>query len=157
MDIRPIRADEVPVLIDDLWLPFADEMRGIDERDSLAEEVDVRTEAIDYRRAQLDDEDVQTFVAVEDGVLAGYTTVTYSEGPSVFARGPRAKIKDLYVAPENRGAGFGTELLERAHEWGRERDCESAALTVHARNETARQCYEAMDYETRYVKMDRPL
>ncbi|AFK20022.1 GNAT family N-acetyltransferase [Haloferax mediterranei ATCC 33500] len=161
MEIRPLHAADVPALVDDLWFPFAEEMGDIDPHDSLADDVDVRSEAIQYRRNQLGDEDVQTFVAVDDESerqsLAGYTTVSYSEAPSVFARGSVAKVKDLYVAPEARGDGLGTALLERAHEWGRERGCEQATLSVHARNDVAQSCYEELGYETRYVKMDRPL
>ncbi|WP_416840574.1 GNAT family N-acetyltransferase [Haloferax sp. DFSO52] len=157
MRIRPITRDEITELVDDLWLPFAGEMGDIDEYDALAEDVDVRAEALDYRRTQLDDDETQTFVAVSDDELVGYTTVAYSESPPVFARDSGAKVKDLYVAPEARGEGLGTSLLERAHEWGRDRGCARISLSVHARNDAARSCYESMGYETRYVKMDRPL
>ncbi|KTG29046.1 GNAT family N-acetyltransferase [Haloferax profundi] len=160
MQIRPVTDDDVPSLVDELWLPFADEMTDVDQYDALAEDVDVRADAVAYRQDQLADEDVQTFVAVDgdgDACLVGYTTIVYSESPPIFARGPVAKVKDLYVAPDARGEGLGTELLERAHEWGRERGCERAALSVHARNEAAQSCYESIGYETRYVKMDRPL
>ncbi|ELZ96877.1 N-acetyltransferase GCN5 [Haloferax mucosum ATCC BAA-1512] len=164
MEIRPLHADDVPALIDDLWLPFAAEMGDIDQYDALADDVDVRSEAVAYRHSQLDDDDVRTFVAVgEDGdegsdaSLLGYTTVSYSEAPSVFARDSVAKVKDLYVTSDARGDGLGTALLERAHDWGRERGCDRAALSVHARNDVARSCYEELGYETRYVKMDRPL
>ncbi|WP_424006665.1 GNAT family N-acetyltransferase [Haloferax denitrificans] len=172
MGIRPLRADEVEALVDDLWLPFAAEMGDIDGYDALAEDVDARAEALDYRTEQVETEGVQTFVAVADGEsaaesgagpdsdersLRGYVTVAASESPPVFARGPVAKVKDLYVAPAARGEGVGTELLERAHEWGRDRGCERAALSVHADNDAARSCYESMGYETRYLKLDRPL
>ena len=157
MRIRPITERDVPELVDDLWLPFAEEMGDIDDYDRLADDVDVRAEALDYRRRQLTDDDVQTFVAVDDEALVGYTTVSYSEAPPVFARDSAAKVKDLYVAPDARGEGLGTTLLERAHEWARARDCSHVSLSVHARNDAARSCYESMGYETRYVKMDRPV
>ncbi|WP_148415150.1 GNAT family N-acetyltransferase [Haloferax sp. KTX1] len=172
MQIRPLRADEVEALVDDLWLPFADEMGDVDDYDALAEDVDARAEALDYRAERVDAEGVQTFVAVADGEsaaesgpapdsaegsLRGYVTVAASESPPVFARGSVAKVKDLYVASPARGEGVGTALLERAHEWGRDRGCERAALSVHADNDAARSCYESMGYETRYLKLDRPL
>ncbi|RDZ63703.1 N-acetyltransferase [Haloferax sp. Atlit-12N] len=169
MQIRPLRADEVDALVDDLWLPFAEEMGDIDDYDALAEDADVRAEALDYRTEQVEDEDTRTFVAVaaaegsvsgpdlDEGSLSGYVTVADSESPPVFARGSVAKVKDLYVAPAARGEGVGTALLERAHEWGRDRGCERVALSVHADNDAARACYESMGYETRYLKLDRPL
>ncbi|MCO8265631.1 GNAT family N-acetyltransferase [Haloferax sp. AB510] len=169
MQIRPLRADEVDALVDDLWLPFAEEMGDIDDYDALAEDADVRAEALDYRTEQVDAEDTRTFVAVaaaeesasgpnpDEGSLAGYVTVVDSESPPVFARGSVAKVKDFYVAPATRGEGVGTALLERAHEWGRDRGCERTALSVHADNDAARSCYESMGYETRYLKLDRPL
>ncbi|SEL54827.1 GNAT family N-acetyltransferase [Haloferax larsenii] len=157
MDVRPLRPDEVPTFVDDLWLPFATEMGNLDEHDALAGDEYVRVNALAYRQAQLADEDVQTFVAEADGSQTGYTTVSYSESPPVFARGATAKVTELYVEPDARGSGLGTALLERAHEWGERRGCEHAALSVHARNETAQACYEAAGYETRYLKMDRQL
>ncbi|ELZ66407.1 GNAT family N-acetyltransferase [Haloferax sp. Atlit-10N] len=165
MQIRPLQADEVDALVDDLWLPFAEEMGDIDDYDALAEDVDVRAEALDYRSEQVEAENTRTFVAVAaaeesdsaERSLRGYVTVADADSPPVFARGSVAKVKDLYVAPAARGEGVGTELLERAHEWGRDRGCERAALSVHADNDAARSCYESMGYETRYLKLDRPL
>ncbi|QOS12512.1 N-acetyltransferase [Haloferax sp. Atlit-4N] len=166
MQIRPLRADEVDALVDDLWLPFAEEMGDIDDHDALAEDADVRAEALDYRTEQVEAENTRMFVAVAaagaesdsaERSLRGYVTVADADSPPVFARGSVAKVKELYVAPEARGEGVGTELLERAHEWGRDRGCERAALSVHADNDAARSCYESMGYETRYLKLDRPL
>ncbi|AKU08340.1 GNAT family N-acetyltransferase [Haloferax gibbonsii] len=166
MQIRPLRAEEVDALVDDLWLPFAEEMGDIDDHDALAEDADVRAEALDYRTEQAEAENTRMFVAVAaagaepdsaERSLRGYVTVADADSPPVFARGSVAKVKELYVAPEARGEGVGTELLERAHEWGRDRGCERAALSVHADNDAARSCYESMGYETRYLKLDRPL
>ncbi|WP_396611768.1 GNAT family N-acetyltransferase [Haloferax sp. S1W] len=157
MDVRPLRADDVPALVDDLWLPFATEMGELDEYDALADDGHVRTNAMAYRQRQFADDDVETFVVEADGSFLGYATVSYTESPPVFDRGATAKVTELYVTPDARGRSLGTTLLDRAHEWGSERDCEYAALSVHARNETAQACYEQAGYETRYLKMDRPL
>ena len=116
MDVRPLRPDEVPTFVDDLWLPFATEMGDLDEYDALAGDEYVRVNALAYRQAQLVDENVATFVAEADGSHTGYATVTYTESPPVFDRGATAKVTELYVEPDARGGGVGTTLLERAHE-----------------------------------------
>lgn len=61
MEIRPLRADEVDRLIEELWLPFASEMAELDAYNALAD--DVLDAARAYRRSNLADSDTATFVA----------------------------------------------------------------------------------------------
>jgi ribosomal protein S18 acetylase RimI-like enzyme len=48
-------------------------------------------------------------------------------------------------------------LLDRATEWGEERDCERVGLSVNAENDRARAFYERRGFEIRRLKLDRPL
>ena len=153
MEIRRLVEEDVEPLVDDLWLPFAREMAALDAYNALAD--DLRADALAYRRERPAD-DAATFVA-DDGGLVGYTAVSYTEPPPVFARGPEASIEEVYVAPERRGEELATALLERAEAWARERGCERATLSVNADNDAARALYEDRGYGVRRLKMDRRL
>lgn len=154
MEVRRLVEEDVTALVEELWLPFAREMADLDAYNALAE--DVREDALAYRRERLAAAAAVTFVA-DDGGLIGYTALSHSEPPSVFARGPAVSVEEVYVAPERRGEGVATVLLERAEAWGRERGCERATLSVNADNATARALYEDRGYGVRRLKMDRPL
>ncbi|MFT4931971.1 MAG: hypothetical protein ACI91T_001859 [Natronomonas sp.] len=53
MEIRSLRRNEVAELIDDLWLPFAEEMAEVDSYNELA--ADARDHAFAYLRERLQD------------------------------------------------------------------------------------------------------
>jgi len=152
--VRPIAADEVEALVDDCWLPFAEEMAALDEYNALVD--DPRPAAVAYRRERFEDDESATFVA-DDGGLAGYVAVNVSESAPVFSRGPTGQIGEVYVRPEHRGKGVATALLDRAHEWAADQGCERTALSVNVDNDAARSLYAESGYAPRRLKLDRPL
>lgn len=155
MPVRRIREDDLDALVADLWLPFAEEMAALDEYNELVDGAEALARA--HHRERFDDPDVATFVATDDGALAGYAVVAERPSPPVFARGTAANLQHLYVRPDRRGEGLATALMDRAEAWGRERGCERASLSVNVRNETARRVYEARGYRERRLSMDRLL
>lgn len=169
--IRPVRADELAALVTELWRPFAEEMAAMDAYNTLA--TDIHEDCLEDREERFADADCETLLAVAgdrdggdgradgpavgpDGWL-GYVALERAASPPVFARGPTCSIEELYVRPAARGDGIATALLDRAHEWGRERGCERAELSVNAANEGARGLYEAVGYSVRRLTLDRPL
>ncbi|QLH76208.1 GNAT family N-acetyltransferase [Halosimplex rubrum] len=52
-------------------------------------------------------------------------------------------VHDFVVDEPRRGEGFGSELLDRLVEWGRERDCEHLSLACRAGNDDGRAFYES--------------
>lgn len=55
----------------------------------------------------------------------------------------------MYVAPRNRGAGFGRILVEEAIEWARKWEgIEQVHLTVVTTNESAKEIYSLLGFET---------
>jgi len=155
MPVRPIAEDEIPILVEELWRPFAEEMAALDPYNELAE--GISDTALAYRREQFEDPDVATFVAERDGALVGYTAVQFSESPPVFTRGPEATISGVYVRPDYRGEGIATALLDRAETWASDRGCEYVTLSVNADNASAKGLYESRGYGVRRHKMDRAL
>ncbi|MEF8861712.1 MAG: GNAT family N-acetyltransferase [Haloarculaceae archaeon] len=157
--VRPLREEEEEVerLVDELWLPFADEMAEVDGYNELVDETTAREHGLAYRREQLDDADARVWVAEREGAWVGYVRASVSTPAPVFARGPTLQVGELYVVPGARGAGVADALLDRAAEWGRTRDCERVGLSVNANNDRARSFYDRRGFEARRLKLDRPL
>jgi GNAT superfamily N-acetyltransferase len=155
VNVRELRAKDIEPLITELWLPFAEEMAEMDPYNELAGSV--REEARSYRRGLLEDEDTVTYLAEHDASLVGYTVGAYGESPPVFTRGPATKVEELYVRPERREEGIGSELLDRLEGWARARGCERLSLSVNARNDAAIETYSARGFSVRRHTMDREL
>ncbi len=145
--IRRLRESEVRTLVEDLWLPFSEEMAALDRYEALADDVDVVAEAVAYRERRLRDDDAAHFVAERARRLAGYVHVEHRAAPPVFARGDEAHVVGLYVRPADRGDGVASALLTRAERWAGERDCEYVTLSVGVDNAAARGLYDDRGYE----------
>ena len=155
--VRPLREDsEVARLVEELWLPFAREMADLDGYNELVDERTAREHGLRYRHEGLADEDTRIWVAEHEGWV-GYVRASVSAPPPVFDRGPTLQVGELYVIPGARGEGVADELLDRAADWGAERDCERVGLSVNAGNDRARSFYERRGFESRRLKLDRPL
>jgi ribosomal protein S18 acetylase RimI-like enzyme len=67
----------------------------------------------------------------------------------------RGFVENLYVRPEDRNAGIGTDLLRAAERALRERGVERVALNVMAMNDPARRFYRRHGYEPHRVELQR--
>ncbi len=66
-------------------------------------------------------------------------------------------IKNVYVAPELRGQGYGHRLLETAEEWFRAEGAPKAALDASVCNQQALSLYTKAGYCTGRLRMEKPL
>ena len=66
-------------------------------------------------------------------------------------------IKNIYVAPDLRGQGYGKMLLEVAERWFRSQGCRKATLDVSVCNERAVRLYESAGYRPARYRMEKPL
>ena len=66
-------------------------------------------------------------------------------------------IKNVYVAPELRGQGYGHRLLETAEEWFRAEGAPKAALDASVCNQQALSFYAKAGYCTERLRMEKPL
>jgi len=66
-------------------------------------------------------------------------------------------VHDFIVDEPRRGEGFGSELLDRLAEWGRDRDCEHLSLACRDGNDDARAFYESEGLDAWGAVLEREL
>jgi len=96
-----------------------------------------------YLRRLLENADSTTWVADEDGKIAGFAVVDCGRRG---ADGQFAYIETIEVLPELRGRGIGTELLCRIDESAREQGAGAIWLHVESQNAGAIRLYESRGY-----------
>lgn len=79
-------------------------------------------------------------IAVGDRRALGYALVTLR--PTVYFDGPLAVLDELYVVPDRRGGGIGTDLLEEAIRELRRRGGREMHINVDDVDADARRFYE---------------
>ncbi len=96
-------------------------------------------------------------VAVQDGRDVGYAVVTIHEGPDdTWVTGDRiAEVETLSVAPDARGAGIGTLLLDRVDAELEQAGIRDLQIAVIVANDAARRFYERRGLRPRILLLSR--
>jgi ribosomal-protein-alanine N-acetyltransferase len=95
-----------------------------------------------YVRRLVESADCVTWIAEEDGKIAGFTIADFG-----YEAGERfAYIQTIEVLPEMRGRGAGSELLRRMEESTREKGAHWVWLHVESVNGGAIRLYESHGY-----------
>ncbi|MFB6189114.1 MAG: GNAT family N-acetyltransferase [Halapricum sp.] len=84
-------------------------------------------------------------IACRDDRIVGFVTFTI-EGSTFERSVTRGLIQNIYVAPESRGQGIGSRLLQAAESALREDGADVFGLEAMARNEAARRFYDRHGY-----------
>jgi ribosomal protein S18 acetylase RimI-like enzyme len=95
-----------------------------------------------YMRQLVYRSNAATWIAEENGQMAGFAIVEWSREPDEIM----AYIQTLEVAPEQRGRGVGGELLRRIEGSARAAGAQAMRLHVDAENEDAIRLYQAHGY-----------
>jgi aminoglycoside 6'-N-acetyltransferase len=101
----------------------------------------------------------EALVAVADGRVIGMVELWLKRprGPR-GARIPRVKVDlGISVAPDWRGQGVGSALLEAAEDWARAHGAERMVLDLAANNTGAQRLYERLGYRVEGIAMDKPI
>jgi ribosomal protein S18 acetylase RimI-like enzyme len=96
-----------------------------------------------YMRSVVGRENAATWVAEEDGAVAGFAVVHWQQRRG----GVVAYLETLEVSQELRGQGTGGELLRRCEESSRAARAVAIELHVDTENEAAIRLYEAHGFE----------
>ncbi|QCC52954.1 GNAT family N-acetyltransferase [Halapricum salinum] len=95
-------------------------------------------------------------VARQDGRIVGF--VSYTIEGSTFARSTtKGLIQNIYVVPELRGLGIGSQLLDVAEDALVAEGADVVALEVMAANEAARRFYMRHGYDAHRVTLEKPV
>jgi GNAT superfamily N-acetyltransferase len=92
------------------------------------------------------------FAVDEEGTPIGLAHVREFVRPLDGSKG--LYLDDLFVAPDARGAGAGTALLNRLKETAKERGLTVVRWITAEDNETARRLYDAVAEKTTWVTYD---
>src|ERR1035438_9627242 len=93
-------------------------------------------------RRLVDSPHAATWIAAEDGRMAGFAIVEWTEESG----GVAGYIQTIEVSPDWRGQGIGKELLRRLEGSARAAGAEDIWLHVDAENAAAIRLYEANGY-----------
>lgn len=96
----------------------------------------------------LADDTATLLVAERAGEAVAFVRVTAREAPDLPLFVPRryAMVHELVVHQDWQRRGLGRLLMERAHDWARERQIEQVELTVYEFNAGALALYESLGY-----------
>lgn len=99
--------------------------------------------------------DRQLFVAELNGQVVGFVTVAVAtESHSLLQPLRFGRVGSVSVAPQHRGRGIGSGLMQRAHDWVRARGGHEIRLNVWAFNEAAQRLYvDELGYEVRSLSL----
>lgn len=145
--ISPAGSEDVDDLVD-LWIELAESqrdhgshIRGESNRTPIRESI-LRHIAGD-----------RLLVARNDGIL-GFVMFSIEQG-AYEQELRRGLIENLYVRPDARNEGVGSELLSRAESQLAKRGVDAVTLDVMAKNERARRFYRTHGYALHRVEFEK--
>jgi ribosomal protein S18 acetylase RimI-like enzyme len=148
--IEPATPDDVSAMTE-LWVELARDQRAHGSRVLGRDNESTVRHSIGERVV-----DERAFVAKDGGEIVGFVTVVLENG--AYHRDVRRGIvENVYVAPEQRGRGLGTALIERAEAALAAREVDVVTLEVLVDNEAARRLYEELGYEDHRLELEKPL
>ena len=104
-----------------------------------------RPRAEAFLRERLERGDSKLFVAVHEGRIEGFTQLYPSF--SSLSMGPIWVFNDIFVAPDARGGGIGSALLERAHRLAEETGAAHMTLATARDNRSAIELYQRAGWQ----------
>ena len=157
MSIERPDADAVEEIAD-LWVDLAAEQRTVgshlraeENRGTITENLRRPVAADGLYVAVADDGD--DYVA-DAGTILGF--VMFNAGNDLLATSTtRGTIENLYVRPDYRDSGIGSELIATAERKLAARGVEAVKLEVLADNEAARRFYRRHGYEPHRVQLEK--
>ncbi len=101
------------------------------------------------------DENSDILVCEENGEIVGFILIQVKNRPnfSFVVEGKYCYIMDVIVTENSRGRGIGTELINSAKEWAKERDCLFVNLDVLEKNTRAIELYEKLGFMSKSREM----
>ena len=105
----------------------------------------------------LESADNVVFVAERDVAVAGYVWAALEPLSWKELRGPAGFIHDIAVAEEARCIGIGTQLMETAIDWLRQRGAPRVMLWTAALNAGAQALFHSLGFRETMIEMAKEL
>jgi len=146
-----IEADETTVeTLTELWYMLATEMEAHSDLNELVySSVDEVSE--DGFRRQLESDSVSNVLLQESGETIGFLTLSEGTHPS-REYSEYLKLINLFVKPEHRNQGYGTEAVEWVKERAVERGCDHLKVSFEVNNNGARRFYRRHGFEEKQIE-----
>lgn len=121
--------------------------------------VSKRTESgyASFLGTQLASADVAVFVAVDDGVVVGYSYSGVEGHDWMSLRGPAGVLHDIVVDPAHRRGGVGRALLTTTLEFLKSQGMPRVVLSTAAQNEAAQRLFASAGFRRTMVEMTAEL
>lgn len=127
-----------------LWQHLLDEQSDLDDRMGAAEDALERWNN-DFP-VWLEDETARIYVAEdEEGGVAGFATARRWGPPPIYEESSEVYLDELYVRPEARRSGYGTQLVHAVRHWSDQIGARRIRLRVLTSNHAGRSFWAAQD------------
>ncbi len=103
--------------------------------------------------AELKDKNQITFVASNNGNLAGYITGCVEKYSDDMLTAPYLTIAYIYVDDKYRLQGIAKDLMKRLAMWGEKKGIKTMELTVWSNNESAKALFKNSGYTPLQIRM----
>jgi ribosomal protein S18 acetylase RimI-like enzyme len=151
MELVEATREDVATLAE-YWFALATDMEPYDELNELSVEgpSDVKTGFVEL----LDEDNTNAFLLSVDGERVGYVLLREGDHPT-RTRSTYIDIVDLYVEPEYRDEGHGSDALDAVDRIARDRGVDYVEVSCEWANEGARRFYEDNGFEPKQVTYTR--
>jgi len=110
-----------------------------------------------FLSSMLDDDEAVVFVAEDEGAISGYVFASLEPMSWKELRGPAGFIHDLAVIDEHRRTGVGSQLMDAAIAWLRERGAPRVILWTAAPNGAAQSLFHRIGFRDTMIEMTMEL
>lgn len=152
--VREARSSDLPVALA-LWSALHREHEARDPRYRLADDAEARwsTDFRDWTRA----DGSRVWLALDAGQPVGLLTAHLYQPAPLYREYLLVHVGDLYVAPEARGEGLASVLLDHARAWGRGKGATQLQAGVLAVNAVGRAFWTSQGAEDYSVTVSMTL
>ena len=141
-DVRRAQSDD-QTTVGDLWVQLLREQDELDDRFGVADNARERWDN-DFPQ-WLDDETYRIYVAEADDEIVGFASAHRWGPPPIYEESSEVYLDELYVRPEDRRQGLGTQLVHAVWDWTDRIGARRLRLNVLAANDTALDFWATQD------------
>ena len=148
MQLTEATEEDIPKLVE-YWYALASGMEQYSEFNEVAYD-GIEDVPEDGFVRHLEDDDVTDYLIEDAGESVGFVTLREGNHPSrTYAK--YVHIVNLFVTPDSRNQGYGSQVVEAVTELARADGCDHLKVSCEWENEGARRFYEDIGFEEKQV------